>query len=70
MVVNILQKKPSRRTSDEIEYLISGTENIKFFMDASNDHGPETHLECCRYMTHCHMNQNQVLFEQGIRILN
>lgn len=65
IVVNILKKKPARRSAEEIEYLISGTESIKFFMDTNEEHGPETHQECCRYMTYCHLNKQEMLFEQG-----
>jgi len=65
MIVNILKKKPSRRSNEEIEFLIRGTEEIKFFMDTYAEHGTTTHEECCRYMTYCHLYKNDVVFEQG-----
>ena len=39
-------------------------------MDASAENGPETHTECCKYMTYCHLNKNDVLFEQGFFLKN
>ena len=34
-------------------------------MDTIEENGTETHKECCRYMTYCHLNKNEILFEQG-----
>lgn len=65
-VVSILKKKPEYRLKIDLEILIEGTESNNFFVDTINEYGPETHSECCRYMTYKHLNINEILFQYGL----
>ena len=64
--MSILSKPSKKRSQFDIEHVVESMLEIKFFKDISEQHGEETHTECCRLMTYRFLNQEECVFEQGL----
>ncbi len=61
LALETLQKPSEQRDEFDIKVIFLSTENVKFFQD----YGPQTHLECCRYMNCEHWKSQSILFQIG-----
>lgn len=66
MAISILQRKPRNRTDEDLEILMEGTKNVKFFQDLVAENGKQIHMKLCKNLYYQKCAKDEVLFNIGL----
>ncbi|EAR89266.2 UbiA family prenyltransferase (macronuclear) [Tetrahymena thermophila SB210] len=64
-LIEILSKDPSFRKTDEIDWVISQTQDIEFFKNINNQAKSDVHRRCCQRMRYEFHSANDLIFKIG-----
>ncbi|KAL4496246.1 hypothetical protein ABPG72_012983 [Tetrahymena utriculariae] len=64
-LIEILSKDPSFRKTDEVDWVISQTQDIEFFKNINNQAKSDVHRRCCQRMRYEFHSANDLIFKIG-----